>query len=229
MSDRIIFDKAEWFDVTLYLECPEAVADVWVDLIEERIETKNIDFVRKTFFMTGIYLHRRNYGKNVKAKEIYSLSGYSKSTFHRIFDNFPAFQLRLYHFLTDIVIDIYREALNLRERTPNEFCRFSRDCIISSHLAAPKSLISDLYRINSPISPEHFHPYVPRVAEVMFDYIRAHRNLGFREFSQRELTAVIRTLDYDILFSKVSEFGDFPTFDQAHRLERMLLAYVSQP
>jgi hypothetical protein len=61
----------------------------------------------------------------------------------------------------------------------------------------------------------------------MYEYIRHNRHLGYRDFSQDGLTEVIRTLDYDILFSKINDTGAFPNAEQAYRLERMLLAYIT--
>lgn len=226
MSKSLSFDKEQWFDVTLYLDEAEIVADVWLDEIESRISSLHLDFVKETFLRAGLRAYRLTYGKKFSAKEVYIKAGYSKSTFHRMFDTFPAYQLKIYHFIADMAVDIYADCLERKERTPEEFCRFTRDCIYSSHLAAPKSIVADVYRINSPITPERFHPYVPKTSEVMYEYIRQRRDLGYGEFSKDGLTEVIRTLDYDILFSKVNDCGVFPNIEQANRLERMLLAYI---
>lgn len=227
MSQTLRFDKSEWFNVIEHLDNLEVVANVWAEEIEQRIPSKNLDFVKETFLRAGLKAYRASIGSSVIAKQVWSASGYSKSTFHRTFDSFGSYQLRLYHFLCDTAIDAFQDYLNGRDRTPEEFCRFSRDCIYSSHLAVPSRLVAEVYRLNSPISPLDFHPYVPRTAEVMHEYVRCRRHLGYREFSKEGLCEVLRTLDYDILFSKVNDGGSFPSEEQALRLERMLLAYLT--
>lgn len=221
------FERLDWFDVVEYLNQPALVANLWVDEIEKRIPSRNLDFVTETFLRAGLRAYRSSFGRKVVAKEVWTASGYSKSTFHRTFETFSSYQLKLYQFLGDMAVVVYSDYLNARDRAPEDFCRFTRNCIYSSHLAVPRVVVSEIYRVNSPISPRDFHPFVSRAAADMYSYIRCRRHMGYRQFSQSGLEEVIRTLDYDILFSKISDQGAFPNAEQAFRLERMLLAYIT--
>ena len=227
MSDAFNFDRHEWFNVEHVIDQSDFVSSVWAREIERRIPLQNLDFVTETFMTAGLKVYRATLNSPVKANKIFAASGYSKSTFHRTFETFASFQLKLYQFLCNVAIDVYGEYLNGRDRSPHEFCRFSRDCIYSSHIAVPSKLVAEVYRANSPISPLDFHPFVSRTAEVMHEYTRHRAHLGYRQFTRAGLTEVIRTLDYDILFSKINDCGSFPSVEQATRLERMLLSYIT--
>ena len=54
----------------------------------------------------------------------------------------------------------------------------------------------------------------------------AHLSLGYRRLPFSSFRELIRTLDYDILASKLDQPSTFPSAEQADRLERLLLAYV---
>ena len=224
LQDKIA--GGEWFDVCEHLSETDAITRLWIGEIDRVMGRSSIDFRFETFLRAGIRIYAGAMGRRVSVKEIYETAGYSKSTFHRIFDSFPRYQLKLYQFLCQSAVEVYRERLNLAARTPEEFCRFTKNVVYSSHLSVPSNLLRKIYQLNAPISPSDFHPHLDIMAEVMHDYIRAHLSLGYRRLTFSSFRELIRTLDYDILASKLDQPSTFPSAEQADRLERLLLAYV---
>lgn len=217
-----------WIDIREFISKPDEVTKLWIKEIENALDHRKMDFRYETFLRAGMKIYSVAQDlKAVSVRDVYETAGYSKSTFHRIFDTFPRYQLKLYQSLCDLAIDVYERHLSVKRRSPEEFCRFSLNVIYSSHLTVPSAFLANVYHINAPITPQDFHPHVSRMAEVMHSYMRENSSEGFRRVNFSGFREVIRTLDYDILFSKIEQPATFPSVEQADRLERLLLAYVS--
>lgn len=227
MELREQIGDGEWFNICERLHDTEAITRIWVEEIDRVMAGSRLDFRFETFLRAGIRIYASAMGRRVSMREIYETAGYSKSTFHRIFDSFPRYQLKLYQFLCQSAIEVYRQKLNEKARTPEEFCSFTKNIVYSSHVTVPSGLLRRIYNLNAPISPTEFHPHVDVMAEVMFDYMRKHQALGYRRVSFQSLRQLIRTLDYDILASKLDQPTSFPSVEQAERLERLLFAYIA--
>jgi AraC-like DNA-binding protein len=215
ISNEIIFDEIK-------------IQEAWRQIVERRLSSVVPESKSETFIRSAILFYARSPSVvRVTADVIIAKSGFSRSSFFRVFSSYTDFQIKMYRYLCVIAAMEYLSIINRRQLNPGQLADITLSVIYSSNIAIPNSHFLNMVRGAPELKYTDFNQATPIIAAGLHEYIEKHRHLGYACVSLSELQGLLDTLDFDIFNQRVSPSGGFPSAEQARRLRKLFLGFIS--
>jgi hypothetical protein len=214
------------FDFSTEDADPDALVRTWMPEIEEAAREHVPDDRFVAFLVAAVRL-----GAHSKSLDGFNLmhvvekAGYSRSTFFRLFEGYTGFLIKGYQMVCALAARVYAKHLNEREMSIDEFCKFTCDVFYSANCTMPPEIIQMLWREHE-LPHAKFHPHLPDVARVMFDYLQTNPSTRHLNLDFDELADVVQSLDLDLLNVRLENDPQMGTPRHYLRLRRMLKGYL---
>ncbi|MCR9110736.1 MAG: hypothetical protein NXH94_17795 [Rhodobacteraceae bacterium] len=214
------------FDVEDILVDHGQLIAAWMPAIESVARHHVSDDRFQAFMIAALRLGAASGGlRGVNVVNIVEKAGYSRATFFRMFEGHTSFMLKGYQLVCVLSLEVYRELLESREMSIEEFCRFTCNVFYGAICTWPNELIQMLWQEHG-ASQREFHPHLPQLAKIMESYLKVNPATAHLKVEIDDLEGVIQTLDWDILRAKTDPAEEFPTIKQYWRLRRILQGYL---
>lgn len=215
IANEIVFDEIQ-------------IQEAWRQIVERRLSAIVPEGRSETFIRSAILFYARSPSiVRVTADAIIAKAGFSRSTFFRVFGSFNEFQIKMYQYLCEIAAAEYLDLIKQRSLNPAQLADLTLSVIYSSNIAIPNAHFLNMVRGAPELKFSDFNKSTQRLSVGLHDYIIKHKHLGYAEFDVIELHALLETLDFDIFNQRVSNDRVFPSAEQAKRLRKMFLGFIS--
>ncbi|WP_157132291.1 hypothetical protein [Roseobacter sp. AzwK-3b] len=228
LLDRI--RSNEWFDIEDFLSEPELLTSLWADEVAKAASEHIADNRWEAFALAGIrqYAHANSLAE-VKIANIVKQAGYSRSTFFRIFDNLTKYQLRLYQLVSQLSVDVYKQRVFAKPRSPLDFANFTINLFYSADCTIPNDWVAMLWKKYGHLGHESFHPQLADISRIITQFTQKHRALGYAELTVSDVHPVVCLYEREVLESRLGPQPSFPSAEQSLRWKRMLFGLVADP
>lgn len=164
-------------------------------------------------------------GLNLKALVYHT--GYSRSTFYRLFDGYSAFMMNVYQLTRLLGVKVYAKHLTAREMTLEEFADFSANLMYSANAALPPDLCKMLWD-GREVDHLEFHPHLPEAASVITTYLNTNPQTSHMTVRQEDIFELLRMLDWDMLQAFATADPKCPSQPHYRHIKRLFRGYLFQ-
>lgn len=182
----------------------------------------------QAFFLAALRLGAKS--KSLEGFNLFAVierSGYSRSTFFRLFEGYTGFLLNGYKLTCSLSIRVFAKHLSERAMTLDEFIAFSSDILYGANCTVPNEVTRALWQ---EAKQEHlvFHAHIKEVARVMHEYLKWNQATAHLAIEEDDILEFIRIIDWELLQARVDNSPHFPSVPHYWRLRRMLTGYLKQ-
>lgn len=200
---------------------PDELTRAWLPEIEKAASAHVAESKLQIFFIAALRVGAKSRGlANFNLKEVIELSGYSKSTFFRIFEGHTAFMYEAYLLTAKLSFKVFEKHLVTRERSLEDVARFTTEMFYGANCTVPSEFTELLWEEHGGLHSE-FHPHLVELPPILLRYLRNNGPTQHLNISEAELLGVIQTLDWDMLNARIDPSKTFPSVEQYDRLRKM--------
>lgn len=216
------------FDFDIALPNLNELSEAWLCAIETAAERQLKCPKTLAFFIALAKLVVKTRGINNRGlKQLEAVSGYSKSTFFRMFPSYKQFLLLSYQMSSDLTVDVYIQTLDDKELSIEEFSKLTTDIFYGAHCVLPNGFTQLFW---PGMSQAALHPHLDRVVQEMVKYLHANPKTASLKIETAHLAQYIKSMDWDILRLRHEATETFPNHEQywrfRHALTTALLSYT---
>ena len=207
---------------------PDHLIQAWLP----EIEIAARDFIPndkvQAFFLAALRMSAKS--KSLAAFNLFAIvdrSGYSRSTFFRLFEGYTGFLLSGYQMTCSLSIKVYAKYLSQKAMTLDEFIEFSADVLYGANCSIPNEITKTLWTESE---QDHlvFHKHLKELASVMQNYLNWNPATSKLPIEEDDILEVVRMLDWELLQARVDGSEQFPSIPHYWRLRRILAGYLKQ-
>jgi|GEM_PF-1044454 len=199
---------------------------VWRPEIENAAQKWIVDNRHKSFFIASLRLAIAYQNLNqVSIEKISQKSGYSRSTFFRLFGKQSEFILKTYQMICWLSVKVYKKYLNEKKLDTEEFVDFTISMFFGSNLTFEPPLIQSLWH-ESQCSHRDFHPHLEDLSDIVVIYLRNNESTKHIPILSDDITRVLGMLDLEMLNAKLENSSESGTPKQYIRLKHILRGYL---
>jgi AraC-like DNA-binding protein len=204
----------------------DALIEAWTPEIETLLLTHYQDNRLVSFIISAIKLGSRY--KSLDALNIIKItqnSGYSRSTFFRLFETRTAFLLKGYQTVCQLSGQVYEKYLREQALSTDNFCTYTVDVFYGANCTIPHDVLQMLWQEHN-LTHKEFHPHVAGLALVMRDYLAENPQTAHLQIEVDELSGVLNNLDLVILNARLEDDEQWGTPFFYKKLLKMLKGYL---
>jgi len=204
----------------------DQLEQIWLCEIEKVLSAEAMDDRNLSFFVAGVRLAVRYKSlRKISVSAISNMSGYSRATFFRNFGKYHDFALEGYGLTCKACVQVFKNKLQGKAMDRSEFVSFTSSFFYGANICVPSDIVRELWTSRQ-WSQEEFHPHLPYLARIIGQYLRENEQTRDICVSNSDLLGAIKTLDLDILITRMDERSIFPTLDQYRRLSQFLEGFL---
>lgn len=212
------------FDFDTALPNFNELSKAWLCAIEKEAHSRIKCPKTRAFFIASAKLVVKTRDSNIwGVKQLEAVSGYSRSTFFRIFPSYKEFLLRAYHMSSDLTIDVYIQTLGDKELSIEEFSKLTTDIFYGAHCVLPNGIIQMFW---PGMSQTELHPHLDRVVQEMVKYLNANPKTASLTVDTAQLAQYVKSMDWDIMRLRHEATETFPSHEQYWRFRRTLTTAI---
>lgn len=201
---------------------------VWLPEIERAAQEHVPNDRLQAFFIAALRLAARSKSlDSLTLAKIINGSGYSRSTFFRLFEGYTSFLLRGYQLLCQLSIKVYAKTLAEREMSLDSFVAHTADILYSGNCSTPNDVVQTIWA-SSGKDHRQFHPHLAELALVVRMYLSRNPETAHIQLDPDDLLEVLRLLDWDLLQARIDGSGRFPSTAHYWRLRTLLSGYLKE-
>jgi len=202
--------------------------DAWLPEIQEAAKLHAPQDHFLAFFYVSLAFVAKNEGiSGLNLKSLVYHSGYSKSSFYRLFDGYSSFLMDVYQTTRLLGVKVYLKHLKARPMDLETFITFSANVLYSANAALPGDLSKLLWEGRS-IDHIEFHPHLSEAAQGIADYLNSNPQTSHMGILQEDMFELLRTLDWDMLQAFIKEDPSCPSQAHYRHLRRLFRGYLLQ-
>ncbi|MEN8657625.1 MAG: hypothetical protein ABF313_06265 [Marivita sp.] len=206
----------------------DTLIQAWLPEIEKSAQAFVPCNKTQAFFIASLRVAAKTKSlSSFKLLSIIDMSGYSRSTFFRLFENYSSFLVIGYKLVCDLSIKVYAKHISERSLTLEEFIALSADLLYGANCTIPNEITQTLWQ-NAEEDHLEFHTHVKELARIMRDYLNWNPATAHLQVDKDDLQDVLRILDWELLKARVDGSGDFPSVPHYLRLRRILSGYLKE-
>lgn len=214
------------FDFSTQPADQDALIKAWVPEIEAAAADHVPDDRFVAFLTAALRLGARSKSlEGFNLMQIVEKSGYSRSTFFRLFEGYTSFLFRGYKLSCLLSTKVYARHLTAQERSLDEFCTFTTDVFFGANCTIPNEIVQMLWQEHN-LAHQEFHSHLSELAPIMVRYLAQNPQTRHLEIDVDEFDGVLKSLDLDILTARLEDNPLWGTPFHYKKLRKMLRGYL---